>query len=84
MDGILELENLGKRTGTADPTITNKIQKMEDRISSIEDVIEKGNTRVKEILNFISFHGITLSFSPFNWMSAIGFLYIAFIVFRNF
>ena len=39
--GILEMENLGKRTGTTDMTITSRIQKMEERISGIEDMIQK-------------------------------------------
>jgi hypothetical protein len=38
---ILEMENLGKRTGTTDMTITSRIQKMEERISGIEDMIQK-------------------------------------------
>ena len=29
---ILEMENLGKRTGTTDASITNRIQEMEERI----------------------------------------------------
>jgi hypothetical protein len=35
------MENLGKRTGTAEVSITNRIQEMEERISGIEDTIEK-------------------------------------------
>ena len=31
-EGILEIENLGKRTGTTDDSITNRIQEMEERI----------------------------------------------------
>ena len=31
----LEMENLGKRTGVTDASITNKIQKTEERISEI-------------------------------------------------
>ena len=30
MKGILEMENLGKRTGTTDTSITNRIQDMEE------------------------------------------------------
>ena len=41
MEAILEMENLGKRTGTAEVSITNRIQEMEERISGIEDTIEK-------------------------------------------
>jgi len=32
----LEIENLGKQTRTTDTNITNKIQKMEERISGIK------------------------------------------------
>ena len=31
-EGILEIENLGKGTGTTDDSITNRIQEMEERI----------------------------------------------------
>jgi hypothetical protein len=34
--GILEMENLGKRTGTTDASITNRIQEMEEGISGIK------------------------------------------------
>ena len=33
----LEIENLGKRSGVIDASITNRIQKIEERISGIED-----------------------------------------------
>jgi hypothetical protein len=33
-------ENLGKRTGTIDASITNKIQQMKKRNSGIEDTIK--------------------------------------------
>jgi hypothetical protein len=35
------MENLGKRTGTTNESITNRIQKMEERITGIEDLIEE-------------------------------------------
>jgi hypothetical protein len=35
------MENLGRRTGTTDVNLTNKIQEMEERISGIENRIEK-------------------------------------------
>ena len=35
--GMLEIEKLGKRSGTADTSITNRIQEMEERISGAED-----------------------------------------------
>ena len=40
-EGILEMENIGKRTGFTNTSITNRIQEMEERISGIEDMIEK-------------------------------------------
>ena len=43
----LEMENLGKRTGTTDASITNRTQ-MEERISGIEDTIEEIDTTVNE------------------------------------
>jgi hypothetical protein len=46
--GILGMENLGKRTGTTDTSITNRIQEMEDRISGVEDRTEEIDTSVKE------------------------------------
>ena len=36
-EGILEMENLGKRTGTTDTSITNRIQEMEERISGLHN-----------------------------------------------
>ena len=36
----LELENLGKRSGVIDVSITNRIQEIEERISGIEDARE--------------------------------------------
>ena len=52
----LELENLGKRSGVIDASITNTIQEIEERISGAEDSIEnigttiKDNTKRKKIL----------------------------------
>ena len=43
-EGILEMENLGKRMGTTDASIINRIQE----ISGIEDTWEKIDTSVKE------------------------------------
>ena len=54
---MLELENLGKRSGVIDASIMNRIQEMEERISGAEDSIEnidttvKQNTKCKRILN---------------------------------
>jgi hypothetical protein len=44
----LEIENLGKRSGVIDASITNGIQEIEERISGAEDTIENSNTTVKE------------------------------------
>jgi uncharacterized coiled-coil protein SlyX len=44
----LELENLGKRSGIIDASITNRIQEIEERISGAEDTIENIDTAVKE------------------------------------
>jgi predicted nucleic acid-binding Zn-ribbon protein len=37
---ILELENLGKKSGVIDSSITNRIQEIEERISGAEDTME--------------------------------------------
>ena len=39
-EGILEMENLVKRIGTADLSIISRLQEMEERISGVEDTIE--------------------------------------------
>ena len=44
----LELENLGKRPGVIETSITNRIQEIEERISGAEDNIENIDTTVKE------------------------------------
>jgi uncharacterized coiled-coil protein SlyX len=44
----LELENLGKRSGVIDASITKRIQEIEKRISGAEDTIEHIDTTVKE------------------------------------
>jgi predicted nucleic acid-binding Zn-ribbon protein len=43
----LEIENLGKRSGAIDASITNRIQEIEERISGAEDTIENIDTTVK-------------------------------------
>ena len=48
MEATLEMENLGKRSGVTDASITNRIQEIEERISGIEDTIEDSDTTVKE------------------------------------
>jgi chromosome segregation ATPase len=44
----LEIENLGKKSGTIDTSISNRIQAMEERISGAEDSIENIGTTIKE------------------------------------
>ena len=45
---ILEIENLGKKTGAINASITNRIQEIEERISGAEHTIENIDTTVKE------------------------------------
>jgi hypothetical protein len=45
---ILEIENLEKRSGVIDASITNRIQEIEERISGAIDTIENIDTTVKE------------------------------------
>jgi hypothetical protein len=47
----LEVETLGKKSGTLDVTISNRIQEMEERISDGEDSIENMDTTIKEMQN---------------------------------
>jgi hypothetical protein len=48
MEANLEMENLGKRSGITDVSITNKLQEIEERISGVEDKVEEIDTNVKE------------------------------------
>jgi chromosome segregation ATPase len=48
----LELENLGKKSGTIDASISNRIQEMEERISGAEGSIENMDTTIKENAKF--------------------------------
>jgi hypothetical protein len=56
IEAKLEIEILGKNSGTIDASISNRIQEMEERISGAEDSIEnigtttKDNAKCKEIL----------------------------------
>jgi hypothetical protein len=45
----LKIETLGKKSGTIDVSISNRIQEMEERILGTEDSIENMNTKIKEI-----------------------------------
>ena len=44
----LEIETLGKKSGTIGASISNRIQEMEETISGAEDSIENIDTTVKE------------------------------------
>ena len=48
----METENLEKRSGVIDASITNRIQHIEERISGAEDTIEDIDTTVKENANW--------------------------------
>ena len=44
----LEIETLGKKSGTIDASISNRIKEMEERISGVEDSIEYVDRTIKE------------------------------------
>jgi predicted nucleic acid-binding Zn-ribbon protein len=44
----LEIETLGKKSGTIDASNSNRIQEMEERISGAEDSIENIGTTINE------------------------------------
>jgi uncharacterized coiled-coil protein SlyX len=44
----MEIENLGKRSGVIDASITNRIQEIEERTSGADDTIENIDTTIKE------------------------------------
>jgi len=45
----MEIENLWKRSGIIDVSITNRIQEIEERLSGAEDTIENIDTTVKKM-----------------------------------
>jgi chromosome segregation ATPase len=47
-EAMLEIETLGKKSGTMDTSFSNRIQEMEERISDAEDYIENMGTTIKE------------------------------------
>ena len=47
-EATLEIETLGKKSGTIDASISNRIQEMEERISGAEDSIENNSTTTKK------------------------------------
>jgi chromosome segregation ATPase len=44
----LEIEILGKKSGTTDASISNRVQEMKERISGAEDSIENMDTTIQE------------------------------------
>jgi cell division protein FtsL len=48
METTMEIEILGKKSRTRDWSISNRIQKMEERISGAEESIENMDTTIKE------------------------------------
>ena len=44
----LGIENLGKKSGTIDSSISNRTQEMEEKISGAEDSLENIGTTIKE------------------------------------
>ena len=48
MEATLEMDNLEKRLGPTDASISNRMQKTEERLSGIADTIEDIDTSVKE------------------------------------
>jgi predicted nucleic acid-binding Zn-ribbon protein len=47
-EATLEIETLGKKSGTIVGNINNRIQEIEERISGAEDSIENISTTIKE------------------------------------
>jgi chromosome segregation ATPase len=44
----MEIETLGKKSGTIDVSMSNRIQEIEERISGAKDSIENIGTTIKE------------------------------------
>ena len=64
------MENLGKRMETAEVSITNKMQDMEERISGVDDNIEEIDSSVKENTKsnkFLTQAQTTKPSKPFNY-----------------
>ena len=51
MEANPEMENIGKRSGITDVSITNRIQEIEERISGVEDTVEEFTQLPKKIQN---------------------------------
>jgi hypothetical protein len=63
-EATLKIENLGKRSGVTDVSITNRRQEIEERISGTEDTIENIDTTIKENAKYKNI--LTLDFYPVN------------------
>jgi hypothetical protein len=50
-EATLEMETLGKKSGTIDESISNRIQEMEEKISGAEDSIENMAQQSKKMQN---------------------------------
>jgi predicted nucleic acid-binding Zn-ribbon protein len=50
-EATLEIENLGKRPGFIDASITNRIQEIEERISDAVDTIKTLTQQLKKMQN---------------------------------
>jgi uncharacterized coiled-coil DUF342 family protein len=50
-EATLEIETLGKKSGTIDASIRKRIQEMKERISGAEDSIENISTTIKDNAN---------------------------------
>jgi hypothetical protein len=48
MEATLEIDDLGKKSGATDTSITNRIQDIEEKIQGIKDTIKVIDTLVKE------------------------------------
>jgi hypothetical protein len=57
IETTLEIENLGKRSGVIDASITNRIQEIEERFSGAEDTIEKIDRAIKDYGNGLAMMG---------------------------
>ena len=47
-EALLEIETLGKKSGTIDASISNRTQETEERISGAEDSIKNISTTIKK------------------------------------
>jgi hypothetical protein len=48
MEANLEMENLGKWSGITDASITSRIEEIKERISGVEDTVERIDKSVKK------------------------------------